>query len=96
LPRVEAPLWEASSRGRLLGLPTISWWGLLAIPPVVVVAYLNLTDPASGTSLHGQPHALLTWMAILAGAFLTYFAATTIQHRRGLPVELAFASLPPE
>jgi len=96
MPRAEAPLWEASSSGRLLGLPAIGWWGLLTIPPVLVVAYLNLTDPSSGTSLRGQPYALLTWMAILAATFLTYFVATTIQRRRGLPVEFAFASLPPE
>ena len=51
LPRVDAPLWELTSPGRRLGLPTIAWWGLLTIPPVLVIAWLNLTDLNSGTSL---------------------------------------------
>jgi hypothetical protein len=39
LPRLEAPLWQASvGSGRVLGLPSITWWGLLTIPPVLVVA----------------------------------------------------------
>jgi APA family basic amino acid/polyamine antiporter len=97
LPRVEAPLWETSEmRGSLFGLPTIVWWGLLAIPPVLVVGYLNLSDPNSGTSLQAQPRALLTWLAILGAALVVYFVALVVQHRRGVPVEFAFATLPPE
>ena len=96
LPHADAALWQTSGGRRVLGLPTITWWGLLTIPPVVVVGYLNLTDSASGTSLQGQPQALLTWMAILAAALLTYVVALTVQARRGVPVGLAFTSLPPE
>jgi amino acid transporter len=96
LPRVDAPLWELTSPGRCLGLPTIAWWGLLAIPPVLVIAWLNLTDLNSGTSLHGQPNALVTWMAILAGSFVTYFVAVRLQRQRGVDVALAFAAVPPE
>jgi amino acid transporter len=97
LPRVDAPLWELTPfSGRRLGLPTISWWGLLTIPPVLAVAWLNLTDVNSGTSLAGQPNALITWMAILAGGFVAYAVAVTLQRRRGIDVGLAFAAAPPE
>lgn len=97
LPRVEAPLWQMSpGRGRRLGLPTITWWGLLTIPPVLAVGWLNLTDVNSGTSLTGQPDALITWLAILAGGFVAYFVAVTLQRSRGVDVGLAFVALPPE
>jgi basic amino acid/polyamine antiporter, APA family len=96
LPRLEAPLWESAAGSRLLGLPTIAWWGALAAPPVLAVGYLNLTDPSSGTSLEGQPGALATWLAILAAGFAVYAVALAWQHRRGLPVELVFGTLPPE
>lgn len=97
LPLREAPLWESSTAPRRhLGLPTIAWWGLLTIPPVLVEGYLNLTDPNSGTSLRAQPQALLTWLAILAAAFLVYYVALAVQHRRDVPIEFAFVTLPPE
>jgi APA family basic amino acid/polyamine antiporter len=96
LPRLEAPLWEAAHGSRRLGLPTIAWWGLLTIPPVLVVGWLNLTDVNSGTSLKGQPDALLTWLGILGGGFVAYFVATALQRRRGFDVGHAFRSVPPE
>jgi amino acid transporter len=97
LPRVDAPLWEASPGfGRRLGLPTITWWGLLTIPPVLAVAWLNLTDVNSGTSLTDQPNALITWLAILVGGFVAYFVAVLLQRRRGIDVGFAFAAVPPE
>jgi hypothetical protein len=45
---------------------------------------------------NGQPQALLTWLAILALAFVAYYVALAMQHRRGVPVEFAFSALPPE
>ena len=96
LPHADAALWQTSGGRRVLGLPTITWQGLLTVPPVVVVGYLNLTDSASGTSLQGQPQALLAWMAILPAGLLTYVVALTVQTRRGVPMGLAFTSLPPE
>ena len=96
LPRRETPLWEASVGScRVLGLPAIAWWGLLTIPPVLVVGWLNLTDVNSGTSLKGQPDALLTWLRILVGGFVVYFVATALQRRRGVDVGYAFRSVPP-
>lgn len=97
LPRADAPLWETSSSwGRRFGLATITWWGLLTIPPVLAIGWLSLTDVNSGTSLTGQPNALITWLAILAGGFVAYFVAVTLQRRRGIEVGFAFTSVPPE
>jgi amino acid transporter len=96
LPWAEAPLWQSWATRPRLGLPTITWWGILTIPPVLVVGYLNLTDVNSGTSLKGQPAALVTWLAILAAGFVWYAVTVALKRRRGVHVEYAFATLPPE
>ena len=58
--------------------------------------WLNLTDVNSGTSLRGQPDALLTWLGILAGGFLVYAVAVRVPRRRGADVGYVFRSVPPE
>ena len=50
----------------------------------------------SGTSLKGQPAALVTWLAILAAGFVWYAATVAFKRRRGVHIEYAFAALPPE
>jgi hypothetical protein len=50
----------------------------------------------SGTSLRGQPDALLTWLGILAGGFLVYAVAVRVPRRRGADVGYVFRSVPPE
>ena len=48
---------------RYLGLSSLTVArGLLTVPPVLVAAYLNLTDANSGTSIAHQPKALLLWL----------------------------------
>ena len=97
LPRV------ADSRGlvlpparRLLGLSSLAWLGVLTAPPVVVIAWLNLTDANSGTSVAHQPKALLLWIVILAGCLSVYRIVAALRERRGSDIGLAARLLPPD
>ncbi len=81
---------------RVLGLSTLSWLGVLTVPPVLVAAYLNLTDANSGTSVAHQPKALLLWLGILAGCFVVYGVVAALRGRRGMSLRLAVRLLPPD
>jgi len=50
-----APRICAAPARRLAGLSSLSWLGVLSVPPVLVAAWLNLTDANSGTSIAHQP-----------------------------------------
>ena len=68
---------------RFAGLSSLSWLGVLTMPPVLVAAWLNLTDANSGTSIAHQPKALLLWVAILAGCLAIYRVVAGVRERRG-------------
>ena len=82
--------------GRIAGLSSLSWLGVLTVPPVLVAAYLNLTDANSGTSIAHQPKALLLWVAILAGCLAVYRVVAGLRERRGTSLNLAVRLLPPD
>jgi amino acid transporter len=82
--------------GRLWGLSTLTWCGLLTVPPVLVAAYLNLTDANSGTSVAHQPKALLLWLGILAACLAAYRVVAVLRERRGTSLRLACRVLPPD
>jgi amino acid transporter len=81
---------------RIGGLSSLSWLGVLSVPPVLVAAYLNLTDANSGTSIAHQPRALLLWLAILAGCLAVYRVVAGLRQRRGTSLDLAVRLLPPD
>ncbi len=81
---------------RIAGLSSLSWLGVLSVPPVLVAAYLNLTDANSGTSIAHQPKALLLWLAILAGCLAVYRVVAGLRQRRGTSLDLAVRLLPPD
>ena len=81
---------------RYLGLSSLTWWGLLTVPPVLVAAYLNLTDANSGTSIAHQPKALLLWLGILAGCLAIYRVVAVARERRGTSPSLVCRLLPPD
>ncbi len=82
--------------GRIAGLSSLTWLGMLTVPPVLVAAYLNLTDANSGTSIAHQPKALLLWVAILAGCLAVYRVVAGLRERRGTSLNLAVRLLPPD
>ncbi len=69
---------------------------MLTVPPVLVAAWLNLTDANSGTSIAHQPKALLLWIAILAGCLAVYRVVAGLRERRGTSLDLAVRLLPPD
>jgi len=81
---------------RLLGLSSLAWLGVLAAPPVLVIAWLNLTDANSGTSVAHQPKALLLWLAILVGCLSLYRVVAGLRERRGSGLGMAARLLPPD
>ena len=82
--------------GRTLGLSSLSWLGVATVPPVLVAAYLNLTDANSGTSIAHQPKAILLWIAILAGCLAIYRVVAALRERRGTSLTMAVRLLPPD
>jgi len=81
---------------RLAGLSSLTWLGMLTVPPVLVAAYLNLTDANSGTSIAHQPKALLLWIAIVFGCLAVYRVVAALRERRGTSLRLAVRLLPPD
>jgi len=81
---------------RFLGLSSLAWLGVLAAPPVLAIAWLNLTDANSGTSIAHQPRALLLWIAILAGCLSLYRLVAGLRERRGAGLGMAVRLLPPD
>ena len=68
----------------------------MTIPPVLVAAYLNLTDANSGTSIAHQPKAILLWVAILAGCLAIYRIVAVVRERRGTSLTMTVRLLPPD
>ncbi len=81
---------------RLAGLSSLTWLGVLTVPPVLVAAWLNLTDENSGTSIAHQPKALLLWIAIMAGCLAVYRVVALLRERHGTSLDLAVRLLPPD
>ncbi len=97
LPRVaERRNFTLPPARRFAGLSSLTWLGIVTIPPVLVAAYLNLTDANSGTSIAHQPKAILLWVAILAACLAIYRIVAAVRERRGTSLTMAVRLLPPD
>ena len=96
LPRVyESRGLMGPPAGALLGLPAVSWWGIVSRRRCCG----RLAEPRGcelGHQPAGQPRAIAAWLAILLGCVLVYYAIAVWRGRRGLRLGAAYQCLPPE
>ena len=97
LPYRHRTVWESSpNANRLLGIPTISWWGVLGVIGVLVGIWDLTFDANYGVSpFHNLPQFLLT-PALLAAGFIWYYVWRAVEASRGIRVDANFSQIPPE
>jgi basic amino acid/polyamine antiporter, APA family len=97
LPYRNRAVWESSpNANRLLGLPTITWWGGLGFIAVVICSYVLIVDPNYGISpLHNLIQFLLAPIFVVGG-LVWYYVARKVQAGKGINTDLNFSQIPPE
>jgi APA family basic amino acid/polyamine antiporter len=91
-------LWKSSpGHSRFLGVPTTTWWGLLALPlGVGLPAYLLMTDPISGITPAHNFNQFIVFPIIMVVAGVGYYVSRSVQKRRGVNLDLNFHEIPPD
>jgi amino acid transporter len=80
-------------KSKILGLPSISFSGLLGMISLGVVMYYLVNDPSvSGISVQG----ILFVSTIYLTGIVIYFAVKNYRKREGIDISLAFKEIPPE
>jgi len=77
-----------------LGLPILTWSGILTLVTQVVVAYVAFNAPSIGGAV--SMVSLLSSLAVFIIAFPIYLIPYWVSKRRGLDTSLAYKELPPE
>jgi APA family basic amino acid/polyamine antiporter len=90
-------------RWRVFGLPLISILGVLSLIMCVIMEWIFLSDPNAGLLSTTAPFFSqipygMAWfnVAIFLSGLLLYFAARTVQARRGMNVDLSYKEIPLE
>lgn len=90
-------LWESSPDARrILGIPTLTLWGIAAAAGLSAVTYIIVADPTYGVSPFHQLGQFLIAPSFFVAAAVYYFVARAFQRRRGVNTDLNFAEIPPE
>jgi len=94
LPFRRRSLFQSSQANtRVMGLPAISWVGVVSLVVLGYLSYNAFTNPAIG------PDALvsrLVVLAIIAGGAVVYAISYLYNRRRGIDLNLLSGELPPE
>ena len=97
LPYRNRSIWESSpNANRLLGLPTITWWGAAGFICVAIGMWDLVFDPSYGVSPWHNPLQFSLAFVLLAVGFAFYYVARAIQARKGIHTDLNFSQIPPE
>jgi hypothetical protein len=91
-------IFESSVAGKLkfAGLSLHPIFGLLALGTVLSMMYFYL-GPLNSQVLAGYATLVCeASIAIIAIGIVSYYIAKTVQAKRGVPLELVFAQIPPE
>ena len=89
-------LWQASAwNGSTLGIPNITWLGGLSTACLLFCQYWFWYDPIQGFDSWGTT---LRWVMVLIipSAIAVYAIAYAFSRRAGVPLDKAFAEIPPE
>jgi APA family basic amino acid/polyamine antiporter len=97
LPFRQRALWNASpGNTRILGLPSVAFWGIVYAPLSLFCLYLSATDDYAGVSPFHNFGQFVVFPAIVAGGLVYYYLARGVQRSRGIDLALNFGEIPPE
>jgi amino acid transporter len=97
LPYRHTSVWESSpNANRLLGIPTITWWGALSFIGLAICSYVLLVDPTYGISPSANLAIFLAAPCFVIGALIYYFVARAVRSKEGINTDLNFSQIPPE
>jgi APA family basic amino acid/polyamine antiporter len=97
LPYRRPQVWRSSPvYGRIAGIPTIAFAGLVALPFLALIEWALLADVNSGTSIEGSPGILTFVLTLFVVGLPIYYVVRALQRRRGVDVDLAYKEIPPE
>lgn len=95
LPYLRPSLFRQSPiTGKILGVPVLSWIGLLGLATSLFVFWIFMKYPALGVS--NRTNTLLAMFGLMAGGFVLYYVARAIQRPRGRDIALNYQEIPPE
>jgi amino acid transporter len=94
--RMRAAYASSPYTGRILGLPSITFVGILALLGSGAIVTILLLDVNSGTSLELNPTRVWLSLGIFLVGIPLYYVIRAIQRGRGVNVDLAFRQVPPE
>lgn len=93
-PRRLPTLWKENGGGRFAGIPTISIWGALLVPAMLVVLYILWFDPVVGIGASGLQMTLNIGLPI--SGIVLFAIIWAIRKSRGFDVRLSAAEIPPD
>ena len=97
LPYRQTTVWESSpNANRLLGVPTITWWGAFGFISVVICMSVLIVDPNYGISPRYNLFQFLLAPIFIAAGLIWYYVWRTIEARKGIDTDLNFSQIPPE
>jgi amino acid transporter len=85
---------QSPLRGRVLGLPVVSWAGVLGFLASVFVFWIFMRYPDLGVS--NRLKTLLAMIGLMVGGFVLYYIARAVQRSRGVDIDLNYREIPPE
>jgi len=95
LPFRQRALVEASPyNGKVLGIPVLTFVGVLAMLGFGGAIAILLWDPGSGTSLSDNPGKVLLVIGVYLAAIAIWWISRAIRKAQGIDIDLAYRELP--
>lgn len=96
-PYRQPDTWKGSAfNGRMLGFPVISIVGVVSLICMLVIFWVLLNDPNSGTSWAEDRGMVYIIIAIYLCSIPFYFISKWIQSAKGIDISLLYKEIPPE
>jgi amino acid transporter len=80
-------------KGKIAGVPKVTWAGLITFVFMSLVVYAFLTNPTYGAN---TPIELQLSAGAIVASVIIYGIVSVIRNREGIPLSRVFAELPPE
>ena len=87
-------VWQAGGGGRLGGIPTISIWGALLVPAMLIVLWILWFDPFVGIGASSLQMTLNVGLPV--SGFVVFWVIFAVRKSRGFDVRLSATEIPPD
>ncbi len=87
-------VWRAGGGGRIGGIPTISIWGVLLVPAMLIVLWILWFDPFVGIGASALQMTLNIGLPV--SGFLLFWVIYAVRKSRGFDVRLSATEIPPD